>query len=155
MTRVHIHIHRRTADAGFDESKHPRDGGKFATKAGGGRGGNIDRAQAEHARRTGQALSRHAAARQVAENQPAKRPSLRVSVAAKNAMHEHQLRQRAMMALEAKGDPEKELRLELMELEEEMDKHPRGSLERGKLDIKYRELEKKIVAAQKAKAARK
>lgn len=36
MTQVHIHIHRRTADAGFDESKHPRDGGKFSTKAGGG-----------------------------------------------------------------------------------------------------------------------
>lgn len=37
MTHVHIHIHRRTADAGFDESKHPRDGGKFATKAGAGK----------------------------------------------------------------------------------------------------------------------
>lgn len=31
----HIHIHIGTRDAGFDESKHPRDHGKF-TSAGGG-----------------------------------------------------------------------------------------------------------------------
>lgn len=39
---LHVHIHRSPArDAGWDESKHPRDGGKFASKPEGGTEGDI------------------------------------------------------------------------------------------------------------------